>query len=141
MAIFLIVGDEKEIIYHFQNLKNFKKVNKMKSKEKVSNIFISSVTHNFRTPINIIEGNVEAILFNESLDESTKQYCLNIQNSAKNIMFILQDLLDYSLIKLDTFQPRYEPFNLEKTCNEIISRLNDRFIDKNLEGYSILTGF
>ena len=124
-------GNRSQIVYALKNQYYYSKVQESKSKEKYSRIFISSISHNIRTPLNMIEGNID-LLYYKVIDYSLKLYCTNILNGSQLLNILIDNLLDYSKIMSDTFQIFVIPFNLRKEFNKIYSLFHSKFEDKNL---------
>lgn len=56
------VGENVDIVYSFKNLTYYKKLQKAQSKKKYSRLTITSLTHNLKTPINMIKGSSELLI-------------------------------------------------------------------------------
>ena len=54
------------IVYTIKNMESYNELIEMKSKQKYSKMFIASISHDFRTYINIISGNSEIISSSQS---------------------------------------------------------------------------
>ena len=119
-----------QIVYSLKNLFYYKKVQNNKSKEKYSRIFISSVTHNLRTPLNMIRGNAN-ILENE-LTCNNSIYCKNIEKGCEMLNLLIENLLDYSQIMIGTFQINVNEFNFRESIKTIFNLFIDRFNDKEI---------
>lgn len=60
--------------------------------------FIANVSHEVRTPINAIIGMDEMIL-RESNEEKTKQYAMDVKNSAYSLLGMINEILDSAKIE------------------------------------------
>lgn len=60
--------------------------------------FLASVSHEIRTPINVVVGMSDVILRDYS-DEKLLGYAENIQEAAKSLLDLINDILDFSKIE------------------------------------------
>lgn len=74
-------------------------------------LFLANLSHEFRTPMNGIIGMTELTLETE-LDRTQEEYISTAQRSARNLLHIVNDVLDFS--KIDSGAMRFErlPFSL-----------------------------
>ena len=82
--------------------------------EKASNakgLFLANLSHEFRTPMNGIIGMTELTLDTE-LDRDQEEYIATAQRSARSLLHIVNDVLDFS--KIDSGGMSYErlPFSI-----------------------------
>ncbi|MCQ2524464.1 MAG: ATP-binding protein [Lachnospiraceae bacterium] len=102
------------------------KANKAKSD------FLASMSHEIRTPINAVLGMNEMIL-RESTENSTLEYAANVDNAANALLYIVNDILDFTKIdsgKMDIVSLDYEMASLLKDCYNMVAR---KAKEKNLE--------
>lgn len=81
------------------------------SASKAKGLFLANLSHEFRTPMNGIIGMTELTLDTE-LDAAQEEYISTVQRSARNLLHIVNDVLDFS--KIDSGAMRYEvlPFSI-----------------------------
>lgn len=94
--------------------------------------FLAQMSHEIRTPINTIIGMNEMIL-RENEDDTIRDYAVNIQNSSRLLMGLINDVLDFSKIeagKLDIAKARY---SLRSLLDDIVGEVRSRAEKKNLE--------
>ncbi|MBP5358068.1 MAG: response regulator [Treponema sp.] len=70
---------------------------------KAKNAFLSNMSHEIRTPMNVILGLNEMILNSNDPQEIT-QYANNIHDSGKNLLSIINNILDYSQLEFNQFE-------------------------------------
>ena len=80
--------------------------------------FISNISHEIRTPINIISG-MDELIRRECTDKTILKYAENIKIASKNLTSLINDVLDFSKIesgKLEILSGRYDLKNLITDC-------------------------
>lgn len=60
--------------------------------------FLSSISHEIRTPINAILGYNEMVL-RDTEKKDIAQYCVNIQSAGKTLLSMISDMMDYTEIE------------------------------------------
>lgn len=93
--------------------------------------FIANMSHEIRTPINAIIGMNEMIL-RENKDAAIDEYAVNIQNSSRLLLGLINDVLDFSKIeagKMDIVETDYE---LAGMLSDVINAISLRAESKNL---------
>lgn len=120
------------ILYYLRNVSSSIKLSKAKSKTKYLSLYMSSITHDFRTPLSIIEGNMEqmAIVLHE--DKELMQNISNIRKSVSILTLLVQDILDASSIKANKFQLRLSRINIMTLIEEMIELFTIKYKDKGL---------
>lgn len=87
-----------------------------------------SVSHDIKTPLSSILGNVE--LMDKTGNE--KEFS-SIQQSADHILNLLNNLLEYSSLEQGKLQIRNESFNLRQICDETAEMFRPIAKHKNLD--------
>jgi len=93
--------------------------------------FLAQMSHEIRTPINTIIGMNEMIL-RENGDDTIRDYAVNIRNSSRLLIGLINDVLDFSKIeagKLDIVEARY---SLRSLLDDIVGEIRSRAEKKNL---------
>lgn len=123
--------DHKIMVYSLKDIQNIVDLNEMKARQKYTSIFVGTVSHEFRTPINIIFGNIYSIENNTNFSGS-KIYLDNIKLALAYLEIMVQNLIDFSHIREKTLQINKENFKVKEVIDEIILILHPKFQDKNL---------
>lgn len=89
------------------------KANKAKSE------FLANMSHEIRTPMNAILGFGE-LLQNRISDEISSDFLKGIITSGKNLLGIINDILDLSKIEAGKLDIQLEPSNLYNICEEVL---------------------
>ena len=91
--VFTDITEEKTQRDTVQKLRNAAEVaNQAKSS------FLASVSHEIRTPINVIVG-MSDVITRDSTDSRMKGYAANIQEAANSLLDLINDILDFSKIE------------------------------------------
>lgn len=103
-----------------------REANSLKSK------FLANMSHEIRTPMNAIIGLTEIELHSNVPSEPREVY-EKINNSAKNLLTIINDILDLSKIEADRIELYNEDFELEEVLNSALLVVPPRLNGKNVE--------
>lgn len=122
----LLIGQDDEIgelIGEFNHLQEkLKKDNehleilkeRAEENSKVKSEFLANMSHEIRTPLNGIVG-MSYLALNSNLNKKQKNYIQKIDNSARILLNILNDILDLSKIEAGKFTIEKVNFNLYHT--------------------------
>lgn len=129
--------DDKGNITHFIGMKEDvtqrKKMEQelIKAKEKaeesdnLKSAFLANMSHEIRTPMNAIIG-FSQLLNDEESNQSEKEHYINlIQNNGKDLMNIIDDIIDISKIEAGQLKVSKSVFNL----HEMMAELYDNFYE------------
>jgi signal transduction histidine kinase len=117
-------GDFKNIGHLFEeNAKQKSKLVKAKLKAEESNklksSFLSNLSHEIRTPMNAIVGFTELLLNTEVEKDEQLEYLTIIDKSGKNLIAIIDDLIEMSKIESHQTKPNYTAVNLESCVQDL----------------------
>jgi PAS domain S-box-containing protein len=95
--------------------------------------FLANISHEIRTPLNAVLGFTELL---EGLTHDTTQakYLNSIKASGKNLMMLINDLLDLSKIEAGRMTLHYSFFDIRQLLNEIRNVFSLRLAIKGI-GY------
>ncbi|HMM21744.1 MAG TPA: HAMP domain-containing sensor histidine kinase [Selenomonadales bacterium] len=101
--------------------------------DKLRKNFISSVSHELKTPISLILGYAEGLRENVAQDEENKNYyCSVIQDEAEKMDKLVKDLLDLSQIESGYFHLERRDFDLSPLLDSIALKYRTIFAEKNI---------
>ncbi|MFN0118313.1 MAG: ATP-binding protein [Elusimicrobiota bacterium] len=115
--------------------------NKLKELDQLKDDFVSSVSHELRSPLSAISGYVELLTskpFEEISPEKRMKALSIIQESTARLTHFINDILDLAKIKSGHTELRQEAINLNETAEDVIALLHPLFEKKNVQsGISI----
>lgn len=97
--------------------------------------FLSNMSHELRTPLNSVialSGVLSRRLINNIPDEEYG-YLEIISRNGKNLLSLLNDILDISRIEAGYEEVQVTKFNVNKLLNEIVEMLGTQAIEKGIE--------
>ena len=100
------------------------------SKEKSE--FLANMSHEIRTPLNAVTGFSE-LLSSLVEDDKQKSYLEAIKSSGKNLLNLINDILDLSKIEAGKFEIQKCPASIESIANEIKHFFQLQLIEKNIQ--------
>ncbi len=94
--------------------------------------FLANMSHEIRTPMNAILGFAEILKDKLSDDLQYTDYIYGIQTSGKNLLSLINDILDLSKIEAGRLNLQYSTFNIYGVIEEIKNILSIRTKKKNI---------
>ena len=82
--------------------------------------FLATISHELRTPMNGVIGMTELLLETE-LDSQQHEYTQAVKSSARSLMSLINQVLDFSTIEADALRLELRPFNLRKLIDETMA--------------------
>jgi len=98
---------------------------------KAKSEFLTNVSHELRTPMNGIIG-MATVLEDLGLDESYLQCVTIIQNSARDLLSLINDLLDFSSLDTGRMKLNIVAFDLKQTIDTILDIFQVKAQNKGL---------
>lgn len=94
--------------------------------------FLSSVSHEMRTPLNVIIGQNTIALQNKNLDEDTKAHLEKIGLNAKQLLGLVNNILDINTIETGDFVIKNDEFVFTEMIELINSTMETACSNKGL---------
>ena len=99
---------------------------------KAKSLFLANMSHEIRTPMNAIIGFSE-LLSNIVTDTKLLSYVNSIKIAGKNLLQIINDILDLSKIEAGKMVIQFEPISIKTIFKEIEQIFYLKMSEKNLE--------
>ena len=94
--------------------------------------FLSSMSHEIRTPLNAIVGFSECIANAEDL-ESAKDDAKDVITASRNLLEIVNGILDISKIEANKMEIVETDYELKKLLNDVAKLVTPRIVEKPIE--------
>ena len=94
--------------------------------------FVAMMSHEVRTPLNAIIGNVDLCLRTE-LSREQRRYLQRAQASSRSLLGIVDDILDFSRIEAQRVELEHVQFGLEDVIDQVINNCSSDAYRKELE--------
>jgi signal transduction histidine kinase len=108
---------------------------KIQESEKSKNEFISSITHEIRTPLTSIKGWGETIITGDMNNKEEIEVGLGIIiRETERLSFMVEELLEFSKLEAGNLKIFKEKVEMVTMCEDIISLYKGKFNKKNIEG-------
>lgn len=107
---------------------------KIEESEKSKNEFISSITHEIRTPLTSIKGWGETILTGDMEDKEEIEVGLGIIiRETERLSSMVEELLEFSKLEAGNLRIFKEKVEIVNMCQDILSIYKGKFSKKNIE--------
>lgn len=110
--------------------------------EKASRIkseFLSNMSHELRTPMNAVLG-MSDVLIESGLNAEQREYTELIERSGRQLMTLIDDILDYARIDQGEMQLKFRSFTVNQVLDSIESHFAQRFQAKHLTLHLAVSG-
>jgi PAS domain S-box-containing protein len=97
--------------------------------------FLASMSHELRTPLNSIIGfsDLLAERGNEQFTPKQKRFIGHIQQGARHLLELINDILDLSKIEAGHLELKYEEFNVPAAAAEVLATVRPIAVAKSIE--------
>ena len=127
------------ILFTVMNLLAFKRkteIKKIKERNRQEMLqdqmqFFTNISHEFRTPLNLILGPLEKIGSEDSL--KFNHYYTIIQRNANRLMELINELMDFRKVTSGVLKLRVKPGNLNEYLRSVVDEFKHFSIDKKIK--------
>jgi two-component system sensor histidine kinase RpfC len=106
-------------------------VDEAQSANRAKSEFLSTMTHQIRTPIGGVVGMID-LLSNTSLDAQQKQYLQALSQSSNSLQEVIEDIVDFSRIEKGNISFVQQSFQPRLLINSLIHSLAPLAHEKNI---------
>ncbi|HAO19445.1 MAG TPA: hybrid sensor histidine kinase/response regulator [Desulfobacteraceae bacterium] len=106
------VNDELEIRVRERTEELLKAKNAAEAASRAKTAFLGNISHEFRTPLNPIIGMADVLLGSSKPGSDEHQYLKCISVSGRQLLGIVENLIELSRIEAEGIQPQIEPVQL-----------------------------
>lgn len=106
--------------------------NKLNEALRIKGNFMANMSHEIRTPMNGVLGFVQC-LEDRNLDNQSKQQVKYIKQSAKALLIIIDEILDYSKLEAGNVELRFNHFHLETFIQGCIVPFEHKLREKSIK--------
>ncbi len=85
--------------------------------------FLANMSHEIRTPMNAIIG-LNDIIMEECGDTEIYAHAKDVQSAAKNLLSIINDILDLSKVEAGKMELSYEDYYIKAMADEVIAMMD-----------------
>jgi signal transduction histidine kinase/CheY-like chemotaxis protein len=99
---------------------------------KVKSEFLANMSHEIRTPMNAVIG-MTYLALESGLDEKQRNYIQKANTAAKNLLGIINDILDVSKIESGKLELHETPFEFKELISSTLSLIKTQAVAKELK--------
>ena len=96
-----------------------KLIQKLKEIDSYKDMLLATVSHDLRTPLNCLMGMLD-LIYERIFDKKTRKYIKMALRSANLLLFMINDILDYSQITNNKFSLNNRTHQLSDIINEVV---------------------
>eukprot|EP00347_Sterkiella_histriomuscorum_P023930 403332893 len=129
----ITLAQDNQILFLFKDISVFKKLQKTKTQDQFTNVFINSTAHNIFTPINGMIGVKQ--LLEETIPENHEamRYCGLLNNCLQNLIYSTRNIIKLSKIRLKKCKVKIEPISFPRIADELFSIYTEEIKMKKLQ--------
>ncbi len=101
-----------------------------KDATKIKTDFLSTITHELRTPMYAVTGLTHLLLEKDPRNDQ-KEHLETLQSSGEYLLSLIDNILDFNKLEANKVELETIPFDLHKRVNDICSSLKGQATDRN----------
>lgn len=95
--------------------------------------FIAVAAHELKTPLTILEGYANILRAETDEHSRLRIYIDGLGNGFRRMHEIIGDMIDVSLIELQSFELKYQPVHIEKIILFVADNLSQHFAERRID--------
>ena len=95
--------------------------------------FLTNMSHELRTPLNSVLGFSEVLQGADTLNDKQKRYLHNIQKAGRDLLDMINDILDVAKMEAGKMDVRLSEFKIEAIIQEQCDMVRPQSDDKNID--------
>ncbi len=115
--------------------------NKAEESDRLKSAFLTNMSHEIRTPMNGIIGFSDLLASQDLSSELRQNYAGIIKARSRDLLQIIDDILDLSKIEAGQLQLNKKPFALNTIISQLILTFTERMTKEKITGISLETSF
>lgn len=105
----------------------------LSSTEMLQSDFVSSVSHEIKTPINAIEGYTTLLQSTDNIDDVENEYIERILFNTRRLSTMVSNILLFSKLENQTISTHRTQFSMDEQIRQSILALENAWTEKNIE--------
>jgi len=99
----------------------------------LKNEFLATISHELRTPLNSILGFSDVLLGTQNLSDKQRRYVSNIQLSGRNLLSLINDVLDLAKIESGKMELHLVEFSIADLVERLVGTMLPLAEKKNID--------
>lgn len=121
---FAVISIIRDITYRKQIEKELKSaVKKAEESNHMKTVFLSQMSHDLRTPLNVIQGFTQILLSAGDRKEQERQQLQKIEGATLHLLGLIKEILDFSAMETGTVKLSMERIFLQPFLEDCVSSL------------------
>ncbi len=108
-------------------------VNELSNTDTLQSDFISNVSHEFKTPINALEGYASLLQDNSLSPEERSNYVEKILFNTRRLSELVGNVLLLSKVSSQNIQPKLTSYRLDEQIRQALLALESRWVEKDID--------
>jgi signal transduction histidine kinase len=107
---------------------------RLQETDHLKSLFLASISHEFRTPLNSILGFTEILMqsYSGDFDEEQFDYLNSVHGSAEHLLNLINGILDISRIEAGQFEVYPGDFYVNESIKQVVEALSIEITKKNI---------
>ena len=110
-----------------------KDIEKEKEREKLQTEFFRAVSHELKTPLTIIKGELEGMIYEVGEYKDKEKYLKHSLKVANDMENLIKEILSVAMIKEENFKLNEKEFNIANTIKNVLKKYQGIAEDKGIE--------